>query len=73
MTKPIMLQVDADVADAFNQASASQQQMIQSVISLWLKYMAQPNSLEEIVDQIRTEAASNGLTPDILAGLLQDD
>jgi len=31
MNKPITLQVDSEVADAFNQASAHQQQVIQSV------------------------------------------
>jgi ribosomal protein S3AE len=73
MNKPITLQVDAEVADAFNQASSSQQQAIQSVISLWLKQMVQPESLEAITQEIRQEAAANGLTPDILAELLSDD
>jgi hemoglobin-like flavoprotein len=73
MNKPITLQVDAEVADAFNQASSSQQQAIQSVISLWLKQMVQPESLEAITQEIRQESASNGLTPDILEELLSDD
>jgi hemoglobin-like flavoprotein len=73
MNKPITLQVDAEVADAFNQASSSQQQAIQSVISVWLKQMVQPESLEAITQEIRQEAAANGLTPDILAELLSDD
>jgi ribosomal protein S3AE len=73
MNKPITLQVDAEVADAFNQASSSQQQAIQSVISLWLKQMVQPESLEAITQEIRQEAAANGLTPTILEELLSDD
>jgi hemoglobin-like flavoprotein len=73
MNKPITFQVDAEVADAFNQASSSQQQAIQSVISVWLKQMVQPESLEAITQEIRQEAAANGLTPDILAELLSDD
>jgi hemoglobin-like flavoprotein len=73
MNKSITLQVDAEVADAFNQASSSQQQAIQSVISLWLKQMVQPESLEAITQEIRQESASNGLTPGILEELLSDD
>lgn len=73
MNKPVTFQVDSDAADAFNQASANQQQAIQSVISLWLKQMAQPDSLEVITQEIRQEATENGLTPDILESLLSDD
>ena len=73
MNKPITFQVDAEVADAFNQASTSQQQAIQSVISLWLKQMVQPESLAAITQEIRQEAASKGLTLDILQELLNDD
>ncbi len=73
MNKPITFQIDAEVADAFNQASSRQQQAIQSVISLWLKQMVQPESLEAITQEIRQEAASKGLTPDILQELLNDD
>ncbi len=73
MNKPITFQVDAEVADAFNQASSSQQQAIQSVISLWLKQVVQPGSLAAITQEIRQEAASKGLTLDILQELLNDD
>jgi hypothetical protein len=36
MIKSITLQIDAAVADAFNQASLSQQQAMQTIVSLWL-------------------------------------
>ena len=70
MTKPITLQIDADVADAFNQASSSQQRAMQTVVSLWLKHMVKPDSLEAITQEIRQEAASNGLTAAVLDDLL---
>jgi hypothetical protein len=70
MNKPITFQVDAEVADAFNQAPFSQQQAIQSVVSLWLKQMVQSESLAVITQEIRREAAEKGLTPDILQELL---
>jgi hypothetical protein len=73
MNKPITFQVDSEVADAFNQASANQQQAIQSVVSLWLRQMVQPESLEAITHEIRQEAAAKGLTSNILEDLLSDD
>ncbi|MFH7243507.1 MAG: hypothetical protein ACHWZW_11710 [Spirulina sp.] len=73
MNKSITFQVDAEVADAFNQASFSQQQAIQSVVGLWLKQMVQPESLATITQEIRQDAAEKGLTLDILQELLSDD
>jgi hypothetical protein len=73
MIKPITIQIDADVADAFNQASSSQQQAMQMVVSLWLKHMVKPDSLESITQEIRQEAASNGLTAAVLDDLLGDE
>ena len=73
MIKPITPQVDADVADAFNQTPSSQKQAIQSIVSLWLKHIVQPDSLDAITLAIRHEAANAGLTADILADLLKDD
>jgi hypothetical protein len=73
MDKSITFQVDSEIADAFEQASSSQKQVIQSVISLWLKQMVQPESLEAITQEIRQESATKGLTPSILADLLSDD
>ena len=73
MIKSITLQLDAAVADAFNQASLSQQQAMQTIVSLWLKHMVKPDSLEAITQEIHQEAASNGLTAAVLDDLLGDD
>lgn len=73
MIKPITLQIDADVADAFNRASLSQQRAMQTIVSLWLKQMVKPDSLEAITQEIRQEAASNGLTAAVLDDLLSND
>ena len=73
MNKPITFQVDAEVADAFSQASFSQQQAIQSVVGLWLKQMVHPESLATITQEIRQDAAEKGLTLSILQELLNDD
>lgn len=73
MNKPITFQVDAEVADAFNQAPFSQKQAIQSVVGLWLKQMVKPESLATITQEIRQEVAEKGLTLDILQELLNSN
>lgn len=72
MIKPITLQIDADVADASNQASSSKQRAMQTIVSLWLKQMVKPDSLEAITQEIRQEGASNSLTATVLEDLLGD-
>jgi hypothetical protein len=72
MIKPITLQIDAAVADAFNQASSSQQRAMQTIVSLWLKQMVKPDSLEAITQEMRQAAASNGLAAAVLDDLLGD-
>jgi ribosomal protein S3AE len=72
MDKPITLQVESRVADAFYQASSSQQQAIQAIVSLWLKQMVQPEHLDAITQEIRREAAANSLTSAVLDDLLSD-
>lgn len=72
MVKPITLQIDADIADALNQASSGQQWAMQTIVSLWLKHMVKPDSLEVITQEIRQEAASNGLTAAVLDHLLDN-
>jgi hypothetical protein len=73
MNKSITFQVDAEVADAFNQAPFSQQQAIQSVVNWWLKQMMQPENLAVITQEIRQEADAKGLTLNDLQELLNNN
>ena len=43
------------------------------IFNLILKELFKDASFEEIVEQIRQEAEKNGLTPEILKELLQDE
>ena len=43
------------------------------VCSLILKELLKPSDFDEIVKQVREEAKVNGLTPEILAELLEDE
>ena len=69
----ISIQVDPDVAQAYNSFPAQRQQQIQLIFNLFLKRSLEEEKLENIVADIRQEAQVNGLTPEILENLLADD
>ena len=73
-TKPITVQVAAQVADAFAAAPWEEQQKMQRLVGLYLRYLtAQPEqTLLEAMRQAREEAAANGLTPEILEEILSE-
>jgi hypothetical protein len=73
MLKPITLEVDEAIADNFYNATSGQRSKIQSIISSLLYYLNQPDSLENVVKEIRQEAFDNGLTSEILQELLSDE
>ncbi len=70
----ISIQVDADAARAFCQASAEDQRKLQLLLSLRLRELTAGPSrpLMEIMDEIGAHAKAKGLTPEILGSLLND-
>lgn len=73
-TKPLTVQVEAQVADAYAASPLEKRQKMQRMVSLYLQYLtAQPDqTLLEAMRQAREEAAANGLTPEILESLLNE-
>ncbi len=69
----ITIQVDAEIAKAYQEAEPQKQQNATLVFNLFLKELLKTDHFEEIVQQIRNEAANNGLTEEILRELLKDD
>lgn len=69
----ITIQVDSEVAKLYQTAEIQKQENATKIFNLLLKEILKPSSFEEIVSQIRQETANNGLTPEILAELLNDD
>ncbi|NEQ73410.1 MAG: hypothetical protein F6K23_10220 [Okeania sp. SIO2C9] len=69
----ITIQVDSEIAKAYREAEPEKQQNVLLVFNLILKELFKDASFEEIVQQIRQEADENGLTPEILEELLQDE
>ena len=67
------IQVDPEIAKVYREAEPEKQQNVLLIFNLILKELFKDASFEEIVEQIRQEAEKNGLTPEILKELLQDE
>lgn len=68
------IQVEHEIADAYNSASQEDQKKIQLLMGLWLRELStQPTmSLSEVMDMISDRAQANGLTPEILESILNE-
>jgi hypothetical protein len=69
----IPLQVDDDVARAYYEADPSEQRKIQQVLNSWLKQTMKRRSLDEIIQDMQSQAKSKGLTQEILDEILADE
>lgn len=71
----LTLQVDEDVAQAFENAPNEVRQKIQILFNRWVRDITSTSTrpLTEVMDEISTNAEARGLTPDILESLLKDD
>jgi hypothetical protein len=74
-TIPITLQLDAEAARAYQSIPAEDRKKIDVLLGLRLKELLGQNklTLREAMDQLGREAKANGLTPEILESILQDD
>ncbi|WP_434684537.1 hypothetical protein [Pseudanabaena minima] len=72
MLKPITLQVEAPIADAYQNTTSENRQAFQTLVSIFLQSVAQPTTLQKVVQEIRLEAQQKGLTPEILEEILKD-
>jgi hypothetical protein len=73
-TEITSIQVEREIADAYNSASQQDQKKIQLLMGLWLRELStQPNmSLNEVMDMISDRARARGLTPEILESILNE-
>ncbi len=72
IVETISIQVDADVAKAFQSAQPEQQQKIQALVSFWLKRAMNLTKLQTTMDRMSDEAEANGLTPEVLQSILDE-
>lgn len=73
-TEITSIQVEPDIANAYNAASQEDRKKIQLLMGLWLRELStQPNmSLTEVMDTISDRAQVRGLTPEILESILNE-
>jgi hypothetical protein len=74
-TATISIEVDADTARAFHEASTEDQRKLRLLLGLRLRELtAGPvRPLKEIMDEIGRQAEARGLTPEVLEALLRDE
>jgi chorismate mutase len=78
IVQEITIQVPADVAAAYHQSSIADRQQLAMRIGAILRRSLTSEvgsyaQLQKTMDKLATEAQQNGLTPEILASILQDD
>ena len=71
-TETITLQIDADLAQAFQAASAQDQSKLQLLLSLWLRELfVRSTTLKSLMDELSAKAQERGLTAEKLENLLR--
>ncbi|HYW18775.1 MAG TPA: hypothetical protein VE956_05560 [Nodularia sp. (in: cyanobacteria)] len=68
----IAIQVDAEVAKAYQEAEPQKQQKIQTIVNDLLKLIIQDKSLDNIIEEMQEQAKVRGLTQEILDEILQN-
>ncbi|HBQ99970.1 MULTISPECIES: hypothetical protein [unclassified Roseofilum] len=69
----ISIQVDSEIAQVYQGFSLIERQKIQIIVNGWLKQMMKKRSLDEIIDDMRSQAQENGLTQEVLDEILSED
>ena len=71
-TQTITLQVDADLAQAYQTASAEDRSKLQLLMTLWLRELfVRSTSLKGLMDELSERAQRRGLTGDKLEEMLR--
>jgi len=71
----ISIQLNDTAAEAYRLAPVEKREWLQMLVNLLLQEFARysPGSLLTSMDEMSREAQANGLTPEILASLLDDE
>lgn len=74
-TEAITLEIDVEAAQAFKSVSAVEREKLQVLLGIWLKEYAKADadSLTATMDELSRQAHSRGLTPEILAAILEEE
>ncbi len=71
--RTITLQVDAEVAQAYQETNATDRKKIGMLFSILLQKELKKTPLMQVMDDIGYQAEKNGLTPEILESILADE
>jgi len=69
----ITIKVDEEVAQFYQNADLYQQQKIQSIFNDLLKQIIEQKTLEQLIEEMQTQAKHNGLTQAILDQILDNE
>ena len=70
----VNIQLDAEAARIYQQASTEDKKKMQVFLSLWLREFGEPTkSLRSLMNAISDKTQERGLTPEILEALLNDE
>jgi len=71
-TRKITLRVDADLAQAYQSASATEQSKLRLLLDLWLRELfTRSTPLKSLMDELSDKAQARGLTADQLQEMLR--
>jgi len=70
--KTIAIQIDEDIAQAFQSLQPEQQQQIQAWLNQWMRQALKISKLQNTMDRLSDEAVANGLTPEILQAIINE-
>ena len=69
----ITIEVDAEVAEFYHATSMQNRQKLSVLLNLKLRDVVRPRrNVIDVMDEMSQQAEANGLTPEILATLLED-
>lgn len=69
----ITIQVDPDIAKAYREAEPKKQQKIQIFLNIMLQKAISQKPLLDIMEEASQQAIANGITPEILESILNDE
>jgi len=70
--KTIAIQIDEDIAQAFQSSQPEQQQQRQAWLNQWMRQALKISKLQNTMDRLSDEAVANGLTPEILQAIINE-
>ncbi|MBF2056387.1 MAG: hypothetical protein IGQ45_03990 [Cyanobacterium sp. T60_A2020_053] len=69
----ITIQVDPEIAKAYRETKPEKQQKIGMFLNVMLKKAINQKPLLDIMEEASQQAISNGMTPEILQSILNDE